>query len=156
MNTFIINGEKHEIDADPDMPLLWVLRDLVGYTGTKFGCGIGLCGVCTVHIDGDPVRSCLMPASAAAGKDIVTIEAIGSDPVGGIVQEAWIEEGVPQCGFCQTGQVMSATALLKVNPSPDDDAIEQHMSGNLCRCGTYNRIKTAINSASDKLKEASK
>jgi len=156
MITFIINGEKHELDADPDMPLLWVLRDLVGYTGTKFGCGVGLCGACTVHIDGDPVRSCLMPASAAAGKDITTIEAIGSDPLGRIVQEAWVEEGVPQCGYCQTGQVMSATALLKVNPSPDEDTIEQHMSGNLCRCGTYNRIKTAINSASNKLKEASK
>ena len=156
MQSFTVNGKEFKLDVEPDMPLLWIIRDLIGYTGTKYGCGIGLCGVCTVHIDGEPIRSCLMPASAAEGKDIVTVEAVSEDKVGRIVQQAWIEEGVAQCGFCQTGQVMSATSLLKTNPTPNDEDIESHMSGNLCRCGTYNRIKTAIHSASDKLKEASK
>ena len=155
MNTIKVNGQSHEIDVPDDMPLLWAIRDVIGLTGTKFGCGMGLCGACTVHLDGSPIRSCLTPVSAAGGKNITTVEAIGEDPVGLKVQQAWVDEGVPQCGYCQAGQVMSATALLKSNPAPSDEDIEGFMSGNLCRCGTYNRIKTAIHTASENIKEES-
>lgn len=155
MTSVNVNGQAFELDVDEDMPLLWAIRDIIGFTGTKFGCGAGLCGACTIHLDGSPVRSCQTPVSAAVGKKVTTIEAMSADPVGKLVQQAWVAEGVPQCGFCQGGQVMSATALLKTNPAPDDATIENHMSGNLCRCGTYNRIKTAINTASTKMKEGS-
>ena len=142
-----INGATHEVDAPPDMPLLWALRDLLGLTGTKFGCGMALCGCCTVHIDGAPTRSCVTPLSALAGKAITTIEGIGATPLGRKVQEAWIAEDVPQCGYCQSGQIMSAVALLKSTPQPSDEDINSAMNGNLCRCGTYNRIRKAIHRA---------
>jgi len=142
-----INGQLHEVDAPADMPLLWAIRDLVGLTGTKYGCGAGLCGACTVHVDGAPTRSCLMPVSALAGKKITTIEAIGHTPLGKKVQEAWIAEDVPQCGYCQSGQIMSAVALLSTKPAPNDEDINSAMNGNLCRCGTYNRIRKAIHRA---------
>jgi len=132
--------------------LLWAIRDVLGFTGTKFGCGMGLCGACTMHMDGAPIRSCVTPISAAAGKKITTIEALGKQKVGKAVQEAWVKVGVPQCGYCQCGQVMSATALLTRNPSPNEEEIETSMAGNICRCGTYNRIKTAIHTASESLK----
>ncbi|HEX9783054.1 MAG TPA: (2Fe-2S)-binding protein [Opitutaceae bacterium] len=155
MHTIILNGQTHKIDVPDEMPLLWAIRDVLGFTGTKYGCGIGLCGACTMHLDGQPIRSCITRVSDAKGKRLTTIEGIGDDPTGKLVQEAWIEEGVPQCGFCQCGQVMSATALLKSNPDPDNAMIESSMSGNICRCGTYNRIKTAIHTASAKMKEKS-
>ena len=142
-----INGQLHEVDAPGDMPLLWAIRDLVGLTGTKYGCGAGLCGACTVHVDGAPTRSCLMPVSALAGKKITTIEAIGHTPLGKKVQEAWIAEDVPQCGYCQSGQIMSAVALLTSKATPNDEDINSAMNGNLCRCGTYNRIRKAIHRA---------
>ena len=142
-----INGQSHEVTAPADMPLLWAVRDLVGLTGTKYGCGAGLCGACTVHIDGEPTRSCLTPISAVAGKKITTIEGIGHTPLGKKVQEAWIAEDVPQCGYCQSGQIMSAVALLHTKPAPSDDDINSAMNGNLCRCGTYNRIRKAIHRA---------
>jgi len=142
-----INGASHEVDAPPDMPLLWALRDLLGLTGTKFGCGMALCGCCTVHVDGAPTRSCVTPLSALAGKSVTTIEGIGATPLGRKVQEAWIAEDVPQCGYCQSGQIMSAVALLKSTPQPSDDDINSAMNGNLCRCGTYNRIRKAIHRA---------
>ena len=142
-----INGQLHEVDAPADMPLLWAIRDLVGLTGTKYGCGAGLCGACTVHVDGAPTRSCLMPVSALAGKKITTIEAIGHTPLGKKVQEAWIAEDVPQCGYCQSGQIMSAVALLSTKAAPNDEDINSAMNGNLCRCGTYNRIRKAIHRA---------
>jgi isoquinoline 1-oxidoreductase alpha subunit len=142
-----INGQLHEVDAPADMPLLWAIRDLVGLTGTKYGCGAGLCGACTVHVDGAPTRSCLMPVSALAGKKITTIEAIGHTPLGKKVQEAWIAEDVPQCGYCQSGQIMSAVALLSSKAAPSDEDINSAMNGNLCRCGTYNRIRKAIHRA---------
>ena len=142
-----INGQLHEVDAPADMPLLWAIRDLVGLTGTKYGCGAGLCGACTVHIDGAPTRSCLMPISALAGKKITTIEAIGHTPLGKKVQDAWIAEDVPQCGYCQSGQIMSAVALLSSKAAPNDEDINSAMNGNLCRCGTYNRIRKAIHRA---------
>lgn len=142
-----INGHSETLDLPDDTPLLWALRDQLGMTGTKFGCGIAFCGACTVHLDGKPVRSCSTPISAAANKNIVTIEAIANDPVGKKVQEAWLELNVPQCGYCQSGQIMSATALLKTKPKPNDDDIDQAMSGNLCRCGTYVRIRAAIKRA---------
>lgn len=138
-----INGETHSVDADPTMPLLWALRDLLDMTGTKFGCGAGLCGACTVHLDGQAVRSCVTPLAAAEGKPITTIEGLsedGSHPV----QQAWTKHQVPQCGYCQPGQIMQAAALLADNPSPDSDAIDEAMRGNICRCGTYPRIKAAI------------
>ncbi|WP_031434128.1 (2Fe-2S)-binding protein [Methylomarinum vadi] len=144
MTTLTINGSRRQIDLPSDTPLLWVLRDTLGLTGTKFGCGISMCGACTVHADGEPVRSCVTPISAVAGKQIVTIEAIGQDETGRQVQEAWLSVNVPQCGYCQPGQIMSATALLKQNPSPSDADIDKAMSGNLCRCGTYPRIRAAI------------
>ncbi len=144
MTKLTINGEPHDMDLPGDTPLLWVLRDELGLTGTKFGCGMALCGVCTVQIDGAPVRACITPISSLAGKNIVTIEAIGADAIGKAVQAAWIDLGVPQCGYCQSGQIMSATALLKKNPKPTDADIDAAMAGNLCRCGTYTRIRAAI------------
>ncbi len=156
MITIHLNGQDREVDAPDDMPLLWAIRDVLGFTGTKYGCGMGLCGACTMHMDGVPVRSCVTPISAAVGKKITTIEALGKDDIGKVVQEAWVKVGVPQCGYCQCGQVMTATALLARNPSPDDQEIESSMSGNICRCGTYNRIKTAIHMASASLKGGAK
>jgi len=142
-----INGQKHAVDAPDDMPLLWVLRDIVGLTGTKFGCGIAQCGACTVHLDGRPVRSCLLPASAAVGRAVTTIEGIGATAVGARVQKAWLELEVVQCGYCQSGQIMSAVALLSATPRPDDSDINAAMAGNICRCGTYVRIREAIKRA---------
>jgi isoquinoline 1-oxidoreductase subunit alpha len=143
-----INGKDHEVDATPDMPLLWAIRDLAGLTGTKFGCGLAQCGACTVHVDGAPMRSCVTPIAAIAGKAITTIEAMATDPVGKAVQRAWIETDVVQCGYCQSGQIMSATALLAKNAKPSDADIDAAMSGNLCRCGTYQRIRAAVHHAS--------
>ena len=144
MPSLMINGSATDLDVPGDMPLLWALRDVAGLTGTKFGCGISLCGACTVHVDGQPVRSCVTPVSAVAGKKIVTIEAIGLDPVGARVQDAWRQVDVVQCGYCQSGQVMSATALLTATPKPSDADIDKAMAGNICRCGTYGRIRAAI------------
>ncbi len=141
-----INGKTMTVKAEPDTPLLWVIRDEIGLTGTKFGCGAALCGACTVHLDGQPVRSCQTPLSAAAGKKIATIESLSANNSHPL-QKAWIAHDVPQCGYCQSGQLMSAAALLKSNPHPSDDAIDAAMSGNLCRCGTYGRIKAAIKTA---------
>jgi len=143
----MINGKQHEVDVPSDMPLLWVLRDVIGLTGTKFGCGIAACGACTVHLEGQPIRSCMTPASATAGKRITTIEAIGASAAGRKIQEAWLALDVPQCGYCQSGQIMSATALLAQNASPSDADIDAAMSGNICRCGTYSRIRAAIKQA---------
>jgi len=147
MTPVTINGRRYTLDLPPETPLLWALRDSVGLTGTKFGCGMALCGACTVHLDGQPVRSCLTPISTAASKSVVTIEGIGADKVGRAVQAAWIELGVPQCGYCQAGQIMSATALLKRNPRPTDADIDDALSGNICRCGTYARIRAAVKTA---------
>jgi isoquinoline 1-oxidoreductase subunit alpha len=142
----IVNGKPAEVDADPETPLLWVLRDHLQLPGTKFGCGAALCGACTVHIDGAPARSCVMPLADVANKQITTIEGLGAAKLHPL-QEAWIAESVPQCGYCQSGQLMSAAALLAANPHPDDAAIDSAMSGNLCRCGTYVRIRRAIHRA---------
>ena len=142
-----VNGQTHTIDAPPDMPLLWVLRDVLRMTGTKFGCGMALCGACTVHVDGQPLRSCITQVSTVAGKPITTIEGVAFDDVGKRVQAAWLALGVPQCGYCQAGQIMSATALLKQNARPQDADIDQAMAGNICRCGTYTRIRAAIKQA---------
>jgi isoquinoline 1-oxidoreductase subunit alpha len=152
-----INGSAHRVEAEPDMPLLWVLRDLIGLVGTKFGCGIGQCGACTVHIDGTPARSCLTPVAAAAGRAITTIEGLAA-PSGGLhaLQDAWIEMSVPQCGYCQSGQLMSAAALLAGTPEPTDADIDRAMAGNLCRCGTYPRIRGAIHRAAARLRETSR
>ena len=147
MITLNVNGKTMKADAEADTPLLWVLRDSLHLTGTKFGCGMQLCGACTVHLDGKPVRSCGTPVSAAVGKKITTIEAIGHSAVGKRVQAAWKEVDVPQCGYCQSGQIMSATALLASNPNPTDAQIDAAMSGNICRCGTYPRIRAAIHKA---------
>ena len=144
-----INGQTHEIDAAPDMPLLWALRDLLGLTGTKFGCGAALCGACTVHIDGQPMRACVTPLSAVAERAITTIEGIAASALGKKVQDAWIAEDVPQCGYCQSGQIMSATALLAASAHPSDEEIHAALNGNLCRCGTYNRIHRAIRRAAE-------
>jgi isoquinoline 1-oxidoreductase alpha subunit len=144
---FILNGKAVSVNAESDTPLLWVLRDEVGLTGTKFGCGAGLCGACTVHFDGQAVRSCQTPLSAVAGKKITTIEAMSATPIGKKVQAAWIELDVPQCGYCQSGQIMSAVALLTETPKPSDAQIDQAMAGNICRCGTYPRIRAAIHAA---------
>ena len=144
--SFILNGESKSVDVDPQMPLLWVLRDNLNMTGTKYGCGMALCGACTVHIDGEATRSCITPISAVAAKNVTTIEGLsadGSHPV----QKAWIEEDVPQCGYCQSGQIMSAAALLARKPKPTDVEIDDFMSGNICRCGTYQRIRKAIHRA---------
>jgi isoquinoline 1-oxidoreductase subunit alpha len=147
MTTLSINGQTHTVDAPPDMPLLWVLRDLVGLTGTKFGCGIAQCGACTVHLDGVAVRSCVLPVAAVGDRKITTIEAVGDTPAGKKVQTAWRALDVVQCGYCQSGQVMSAAALLGTTPNPSDDDIDAAMAGNICRCGTYNRIRAAIKQA---------
>jgi len=142
-----VNGEVRTFDAQPDTPLLWVLRDVLHMTGTKFGCGMALCGACTVHVDGQPVRACITQVSTVAGKKITTIEAAASDELGKRVQAAWLELGLPQCGYCQSGQIMSAIALLKQKPKPQDADIDEAMSGNICRCGTYPRIRAAIKRA---------
>jgi len=142
-----VNGRQVKADADADTPLLWVLRDYLNMIGTKFGCGMALCGACTVHVDGQPVRSCITPASSVAGKKITTIEAIGATRVGKVVQAAWVAENVPQCGYCQSGQVMAAAALLASKRNPSDADIDEAMSGNLCRCATYPRIRAAIKRA---------
>jgi isoquinoline 1-oxidoreductase alpha subunit len=146
--TLTINGTNHEIDVEPETPLLWVLRDTVGLTGTKFGCGIAQCGACTVHLDGQPVRSCSTPASAAVGREITTIEGLSPDSSHPL-QRAWVENTVPQCGYCQSGQIMAAAALLSRNPNPSDAEIDAAMAGNLCRCGTYSRIRAAIHRAAE-------
>jgi isoquinoline 1-oxidoreductase subunit alpha len=148
-----INEAVVQVTAADDTPLLWVLRDYLGMTGTKFGCGMALCGACTVHVDGQPIRSCVTPVSAVAGKKIMTIEGIGATPVGKAVQNAWLSLNVPQCGYCQSGQIMSATALLEGHPSPSDADIDAAMAGNICRCGTYPRIRAAIKQAADELGE---
>jgi len=147
MLTLTINGNAHDVDVPADMPLLWVLRDVVGLTGTKFGCGISACGACTVHLDGQPIRSCITPVAAGVGKRITTIEAIGATPAGKKVQAAWQALDVPQCGYCQSGQVMSASALLAAKAKPSDADIDDAMAGNICRCGTYPRIRAAIKKA---------
>jgi isoquinoline 1-oxidoreductase alpha subunit len=147
MVTLKINGVSHKVDASPDMPLLWALRDILGMTGTKFGCGVALCGACTVQLDGIPRRACVTPVSAAAGHSITTIEAIGTTAVGKKVQQAWLDLEVVQCGYCQSGQIIAAAALLAKIPAPTDTDIDQAMSGNICRCGTYPRIREAIKRA---------
>ena len=148
MTTLRINGQEHQVDVPDDMPLLWVLREIVGLTGTKFGCCVALCGACTVHLDGRPIRSCITPVASAAGKTIATIEAIGETPSGKKIQQAWLDVEVVQCGYCQPGQIMSAVALIESNPNPSDAEIDAAMSGNICRCGTYPRIRAAIKQAS--------
>jgi isoquinoline 1-oxidoreductase alpha subunit len=147
MITLHVNGQPHSVDAPADMPLLWVLRDLIGLTGTKFGCGIAQCGACTVHLDGTPVRSCLLPVGSIGERAITTIEGIGATPAGSKVQKAWLALEVIQCGYCQSGQIMSASALLNSHPNPDDADIDAAMAGNICRCGTYVRIRDAIKQA---------
>jgi len=157
MSRFFVNGEQVDFRGDADTPLLWALRDHLGLTGTKFGCGAGLCGACTVHLDGKAVRSCVTPVSSIAGKRVVTIEGIGNKSraaVASAVHKAWIEKDVVQCGYCQPGQVMSAVALLTANPSPTDAQIDAAMNGNLCRCGTYQRIREAIHGASAALRKS--
>src|SRR5467141_1260291 len=147
MLTLTINGEDRQFDVPRDMPLLWVLRDVAGLTGTKFGCGAALCGACTIHLDGQPVRSCVMAAGGAVRRKITTIEAIGESATGAKIQRAWLALEVVQCGYCQSGQIMSAVALLAANPKPSDSDINDAMSGNICRCGTYVRIREAIKQA---------
>lgn len=151
MITLNINGQDKQLDLDPATPILWALRDTLNMTGTKFGCGAALCGACTVHLDGQAIRSCVTPVSAVEGKKITTIEAMEADVVGKAVQDAWVKHDVPQCGYCQSGQVMSATALLKSNKKPTDADIDSAMSGNICRCGTYQRIRAAIKDAAGNL-----
>ena len=148
-----INGKTMTVKAEPDTPLLWVIRDEIGLTGTKFGCGMALCGACTVHLDGQPVRSCQTPLSAAAGKKVSTIESLSANNSHPL-QKAWIAHDVPQCGYCQSGQLMSAAALLKGNKNPSDDDIDAAMSGNICRCGTYPRIRAAIKTAAAEMRKA--
>ena len=143
----MVNGSEHSVDVDGDTPLLWVLRDVLGMTGTKFGCGMALCGACTVHVDGNAVRSCVTPVDSLKGSAVTTIEAIGQTPQGKALQQAWLELEVVQCGYCQSGQIMSAAALLAETPKPTDDDIDAAMSGNVCRCGTYQRIRAAIHKA---------
>src|SRR6476646_10276130 len=148
MMTLRINGLEHELDVPDGMPLLWVLRDVVGLTGTKFGCGVALCGACTVHLDGRPIRSCITPVANVVGKSVTTIEAVGKTASGEKIQKAWLNVEVVQCGYCQPGQIMSAAALIESNPNPSDADIDAAMSGNICRCGTYTRIRAAIKQAS--------
>jgi len=147
--TFTLNGVRKTVDVPDEMPLLWVLRDVLGMTGTKFGCGMAQCGACTVHLDGNAVRTCILPISEVAGKSVTTIEGLGTPEKLHPVQAAWVAENVPQCGYCQSGQIMSASALLAHNPHPSDDDINTAMSGNLCRCGTYSRIRKAIHRAAN-------
>src|SRR5687767_8183515 len=146
-----VNGQSKKVDVDPSTPLLWVLREELKMTGTKYGCGISACGACTVHVDGIATRSCVVPVSLIGNRNITTIEAIAADPVGRVVQDAWVEKDVVQCGYCQSGQIMSAVALLKATPKPTDANIEESMGGNLCRCATYVRIREAIKSASQQM-----
>jgi isoquinoline 1-oxidoreductase alpha subunit len=148
MTSLRINGQEHDLDVPDDMPLLWVLRDVIGLTGTKFGCGVALCGACTVHVDGRPIRSCITPIASVVGKKVTTIEAIGDTESGAKIQRAWLNVEVIQCGYCQSGQIMSAAALIESNPNPTDAEIDAAMSGNICRCGTYVRIRAAIKQAS--------
>jgi isoquinoline 1-oxidoreductase subunit alpha len=145
-----VNGKQIDLDVDPEMPLLWALRDELGYTGTKFGCGRALCGACTIHLDGQPVRSCSLPISSAEGKSVTTIEGL-NDKVAAAVQKAWVDNHVPQCGYCQSGQIMSAVALLREKKKPQDTDIDSAMAGNICRCGTYQRIRAAIHQAAKDL-----
>ena len=149
--TIKVNGVNRTVDVDDDTPLLWVLRDVLGLTGTKFGCGVALCGACTVHIDGAPTRSCITSVDSIDSSKVTTIEAIGETPVGAKVQKAWLDREVPQCGYCQSGQIMSASALLASNPHPTDGEIDDAMSGNICRCGTYLRIREAIKKAAQSI-----
>jgi len=146
-NSFQLNGQAVTVEATADTPLLWALRDHLGLTGTKYGCGIGVCGACTVHLDGQPVRACNTPVSAVQGKRVTTIEGVSATALGRKVQQAWLDHGVAQCGYCQAGQIMSACALLKQAPKPSDTQIDQAMSGNVCRCGTYTRIRAAVKQA---------
>jgi isoquinoline 1-oxidoreductase alpha subunit len=152
MQSLNVNGQRHDVDVPDEMPLLWVIRDVVGLTGTKFGCGVALCGCCTVHIDGQATRSCVLPVSAAAGKRITTIESLAADRMH-VLQEAWIEEQVPQCGYCQSGQLMAAAGLLQQNAHPTDADIETAMT-NICRCGTYQQIRSAIHRAAGQLQKS--
>ncbi|MBR7782280.1 (2Fe-2S)-binding protein [Undibacterium luofuense] len=145
--TLSVNQKQHQLDIDPATPVLWALRDALGMTGTKFGCGQALCGACTVHLNGQAIRSCITPVSSVSGQALTTIEALENDPVGKVVQDAWVKHDVAQCGYCQSGQIMSATALLKSNKKPTDADIDAAMSGNICRCGTYQRIRAAIHDA---------
>ena len=154
MISLSVNGQAVTVEAEADTPLLWVLREELGLTGTKFGCGMGLCGACTVHLDGQAVRSCSTPLADAAGKRVTTIEGMGASPVGKVVQQAWLKQDVPQCGYCQSGQIMSACALLASNKAPKEAQINEAMSGNLCRCGTYTRIKAAIKDAATMMRKA--
>jgi isoquinoline 1-oxidoreductase alpha subunit len=147
MITLTINGTSHEVDVEPETPLLWVIRDTIGLTGTKFGCGIAQCGACTVHVDGKPVRSCMLPVGSVRDRAVTTIEGIGASAAGAKVQKAWLDLEVIQCGYCQSGQIMSAAALLATTPNPDDSDIDAAMAGNICRCGTYVRIRAAIKQA---------
>ena len=149
-----VNGTAHTVDVDDDTPLLWAIRDVAGYRGTKVGCGLGLCGACTIQIDGAPARSCITPIGSVVGQAVSTIDNLHRDPLGQLVQQAWLDTAVAQCGFCQGGQIMSATALLKTHPNPSDEQIETAKVGNICRCGTYNRIKTAIRQVATHLQEA--
>ena len=154
-----INKQPHELDVDPDMPLLWAIRDTLGLTGTKYGCGMALCGACTVHMNGEAIRSCVTPVSSAQGKEITTIEGLDSSSVQNVaeaVQDAWVKLDVVQCGYCQSGQIMSAIHLLTKNPNPNDDDINSAMSGNICRCNTYVRIRAAIKEAANSLSESAK
>jgi isoquinoline 1-oxidoreductase alpha subunit len=144
-----VNGNTHNVDVDGDTPLLWVLRDVLGMTGTKFGCGMALCGACTVHIDGAPTRSCITSIDSIGDSEVKTIEVIGATAAGAKIQKAWLDREVPQCGYCQSGQIMSAAALLTSNPHPNDTDIDEAMSGNICRCGTYARIREAIKQAAE-------
>ena len=148
MITLIVNGERREVDVPSDMPLLWVLRDVLGLTGTKFGCGIAQCGACTVHLDGQPVRSCLLPVSAVGERAVTTIEGVGATPAGAKVQKAWLDHDVPQCGYCQAGMIMAVTALLKEKPKPTDADIDNAIT-NICRCGTYQQVRAAIHAAAN-------
>ena len=154
--TINVNNVQHSVDVDGDIPLLWVLRDVLGMTGTKFGCGMALCGACTVHMNGTPIRSCITPIQSVGDAPVTTIEAIGETPAGQKIQKAWLDLEVIQCGYCQSGQIMSASALLASNPSPSDSDIDAAMSGNICRCGTYVRIREAIKQAAQGTPASSK
>ncbi|MEC3767389.1 MULTISPECIES: (2Fe-2S)-binding protein [Cupriavidus] len=156
MTRFQVNGQPKDVDVPGEMPLLWALRDELGMTGTKFGCGMALCGACTVHVDGTAIRACVTPVSAVAGRSVATIEGMEGDRVGQAVQQAWIQHNVAQCGYCQAGQIMTAVSLLKTSPAPTDRQIDEAMSGNICRCGTYPRIRAAIRQAASRLAQGGK